>query len=38
MERGKKGLHIEKRIEFREKGKERTKAGKESRAASHYYQ
>lgn len=37
METGEKGLHIEKRIEFREEGKERTEGGKESRAASHYY-
>lgn len=35
--RGCKGLHIEKRIEFIEEGKEWTERGKESRGASHYY-
>lgn len=35
--RGWKGLHIEKRIEFIEEGKESTERGKESRGARHYY-
>lgn len=35
--KGGKGLHIEKRIEFRGEGKERTERGKESRAGSYYY-
>lgn len=37
MRRRGKGLHIEKRIEFREEGEKRTERGKESRAASYYY-